>query len=287
MIVPDDGVPHTRWELPAAESYVLLEGPSADGKRALKLALLELVARRRLAVVNVEEQKRFGRIKHTAVLRSTGGAGRLSGSLASVMDHYDRNPKHSYTEGIPVTQVARAVAEDGGLSGWVKRVVLPQLQIHGLYEQRTHKSLGIFSRTRWERTAAGELARADLVRRTGQGERGFRDWVDTDPARALAFVGVSGSSLLLMDALHPDIRRLREQASSDSGVYFATGGDEAERNETVNDISFDGTEGLDANAFDLELNLGAFDTLDSAFDAIDAGVDSGGDGGGGDGGGGD
>ncbi len=290
MTPPDDGFPRTRWELPAAESFALLEGPSADGKRALKLALLELVARTRLAVVNVEEAKRFGRIKHTAVLRSTGGAGRLAGSLASVMDHYDRTPKHSYrdsTVGIPVTELARAVAEDGGLSGWIKRVVMPELQIHGLYDQQTRKALGIFTRTSWERTAAGEQARDDLVRRIGQGERGFRDWVDTDPARALAFVGVAGSSLLLMDALHPDIRRLREQTAANSGASVASGGESsADRDETVNDITLDSTEGLDADAFDLDLDLGAFDSLDSAFAAIDAGVDSGGDGGG-DGGGGD
>lgn len=283
MIVPDDGFPRTRWELPGAESFVLLEGPSTDGKRAMKLALLELVARRRLAVVNVEESKRFGRTKHTAVLRSTEGTGQLAGSLASVMDHYDRNPKHSYrdgTVGIPVADLAQAIAQDEGPSGWVKRVLLPELQIHGLYEQQTRRALGILTRTSWERTTAGELARADLVRRTGQGERGFRDWVDTEPALALAFVDVAGSSLLLMDAFHPDIRRLREQTATNSGASLASGGESsADRDETVNDITLDGTEGLDADEFDLD--IGAFDSLDSAFAAIDAGVDSGGDGGGG------
>jgi hypothetical protein len=270
---------------------VLLEGPSADGKRALKLALLELVARRRLAVVNVEEQKRFGRTKRTAVLRSTGSAGRLSGSLASGMGHFDRTPQHTYpdgTAGVPVADVARTIAKDGGLSGWVKRVVLPELQVRGLYEQQQRKFLGIFTRTSWERTPAGEQVRADLVRRTKEGERGFRDWVDTDPARALAFVGVAGSSLLLMDALHPDIRRLREQAASDSGVYFAAGdGDDAERDEEMaDDVGVEGTGALDLGSFDFDLDLGSFDAIDSAFDAIDAGVDSGGNGGGGDGGGG-
>ncbi len=163
-------------------------------------------------------------------------------------------------------------------------MLLPELQIHGLYDQQTRKSLGIFTRTSWERTAAGEQARADLVRRTGQGERGFRDWVDTDPARALAFVGVAGSSLLLMDALHADIRRLREQPAANSGASVTSGGESsADHDGTVNDVTLDGTEGLNADAFDLvDLDLWAFVSLDSAFAAMDAGVDSGGDGGGGD-----
>ncbi|MDQ3327276.1 MAG: hypothetical protein M3506_01955, partial [Chloroflexota bacterium] len=236
MAVPDTDFPRTHWELFSAESYVLLEGPSADARRALKLAMLELVARRRLVLVNVEEPRRFGRTKRTAVLRSVGGAGRLAGSLANVMRHYERATQHTYSDatvGVPMADLARAIAKDGGVSGWVKRVVLPELQLHALYEQQQRRTLGFFTRTRWERTPAGEQVRAELIRRTEYAVRDFRGWVDTDPARALAFVGVAGSSLLLMDSLHPDLRRLREQSLvGNTRMYVSAGSDDSdERNE--------------------------------------------------------
>ncbi len=98
-------------------------------------------------------------------------------------------------------------------------------------------------------------------------------WVDDAPAQALAFLGFAGSSSLLMEGLHPDLRRLREQRHTEAGAYLGAEGNDPEAGwgDTLND--------LDLGALDLSV----LDGLDGALSAIDAAVGSGG---GGDGGGG-
>lgn len=298
----DYGFGQERWTLPAPESYVLLEGSKADGARTLKLALLELVARKYLILHTVEEPRRFGRTKSTAVLSpGSADASTATGALRSVLERYGRAETKTYpdgTVGVPVAELARAMGTGGGLSTWVRDVVLPELELRGLYAREQRKRLGLFTTTQWTPTPAGEQLRQELLSRTQQGEREFRGWVDTDPARALAFVGIAGSSVFLLDQLHPDIRRLREQQGGDTGYYGASDAssdpDEMETEPDADASDAGALEaggldmgGLDADAFSLDFDLGAFDGLDGAFDAIDAGVDSGTDAGGGDGGGGD
>ena len=127
------------------------------------------------------------------------------------------------------------------------------------------------------------------------GEERFGQWVDGDPAQALAFLGVAGSSVLLMSPLHPDIRRLHERHRAEGadaasvGVYPIIG--DVSNNYDLGDEPGNLLSGCDFGAFDLDLSV--FYALDSVFSAIDSGVDSGGgdggwggDRGGGDGGGG-
>ena len=67
------GWPRNRWELSAAESYALLYGPkTSKPSQPFKLAVLELVSRRVLEMVEVEKSGLF-RTKKAAVLRKGEG----------------------------------------------------------------------------------------------------------------------------------------------------------------------------------------------------------------------
>jgi hypothetical protein len=67
------GWPRDRWELSAAESYALLYGPrTSKPSQPFKLAVLELVSRRVLELVEVERSGFFRR-KKTAVLSMGDG----------------------------------------------------------------------------------------------------------------------------------------------------------------------------------------------------------------------
>jgi hypothetical protein len=94
-------------------------------------------------------------------------------------------------------------------------------------------------------------------------------WVDDDPARALAFLAVAGSPPLLIEELHPVLRRLRERPQPKAGVYFfgAEGG-----------TAGDDTEAVWGDALG-DLGALVLDGLDGALSAIDAAVGSGGGGG--------
>lgn len=236
-----------RWELSAPESHALLYGPKAKPGQVLKLAVLELVARKALALVEVEEPGFFG-TKKAAVLTDGPERGLSLGSrpLAAVLDLYGGIPRNSFPGGVTG---ARSTACSGSSP------------------QRAGRS------------------RPRARRR----ERSFGDWVDREPARALAFLGVAGSSVLLMDAIHPDLQRLREEEEATGyagGVYTGDPDDTLQDDASPPDSFEPGT--LDFGALDLD--FGAFGDLGSAFDSIDAGVDAGGGGdsggGGGDGGGG-
>ncbi|MBA4115553.1 MAG: hypothetical protein H0X71_03775 [Rubrobacter sp.] len=169
---------------------------------------------------------------------------------------------------------------------------MPALANRGLYQRRERRVLGLFKVSRWHITRTGEAARADLEGGRSLGREQFHRWVDSEPTRALAFLGLAGSSVLLMEDLHPDIRRLRDQeyAGEEAAAYGGVTGIHGGLPETSEEGSGDaaGDPALDLGA--LGFDLGAFDGLAAAFSSIGLGVgDAGGfsgDGSGGGGGGG-
>ena len=81
--------PQTRWELSAPESYVLMHGPNADGAEAFKMAVLELVMRGALQIVQAEQRGRFGRRSQVTVLAPGTGPSTVDApELRTVLDLY-------------------------------------------------------------------------------------------------------------------------------------------------------------------------------------------------------
>ncbi len=285
----ETSLPGNRWRLTAPESCVLFYGPRVGGGQALKLALLELVARGWLELTEVEERSMFRRVRNVAVLQYGSGRQGPGGSPLDAVLELFRSLSHQQASaggsGVPVDDFAWAARKRyDPLGGYAKAEVLPSLARRGLYERNESRFLGIFRTTRWEPTRAGSEAWTELELNMALGEERFGEWVDTDPARALAFLGATGSSVLLMNPLHPDIRRLHQRRRTEGGyaggigVYPVGVGSSDDPETGLEDLSG----AFDPGAFDFD--LGVFDGLDSASSAIDSGVDSGG--GGGDGGGG-
>ena len=294
---PGEGWPSSRWQLSAPESYVLQNGPSASGREAFKVALVELVARGSLVLKTVEGPKPLlGRAKDVSVLVQGGKAPPPERPLGVVHELLQRVPETTFrdgTRGVPVEKLAEAARKRYGAIGrYVAVDVLPSLVMRGLYARETYKVLLIFSRERYVPTPSGEQAKLDLERWMGVGKEQLSGLVDQDPTRALAYLGLAGAGVLLMSDSFPDLQRLRDRVGSSDGDVgstswiVTTGGSDDDRL----DLDFGG---LDLSGMSLDFDLSAFDSLDSAFDAIDSGVDAGGgsdsgrDGGGGDRGGGD
>jgi len=285
-----------RWELTAPESYALLYGPK-DARQIFKLALLELVARGHLELAETEEPGRFGRSRKAVVLRHGANRERPeSRSLADVLTLFTgavARPVGGRQTEMPVPELARSArTRYGSFEDYVETQVMPGLKRRNLFERRMRRRLGIFKTTRWEPTYAGEAAKAELAGSMTLGEEKFAEWVDREPSQALQFLGLAGSSVLLMPPLHPDIQRLRENPQyRHRDDWYAAGyvpvvgsgmAEDAPDTEGAEDIGDPGALDLDA----LSLDPGG---LGDATSAIDSGVDSGGGGfgdGGGSGGGG-
>lgn len=209
---PDEkGWQESRWVLTAPESYVLVYGPKSGGSRPFKLALMELVAGKCLTVTGTEDSILFGLRKRSVALLSPGARPRFPGSrsLSALMDLLDEIPPRTTRDvntGVPVVEVTRkAQRKYGWLGGYTETEVMPGLVSRGLYEGQEQRGF-------WKITRAGESARSELERNlAAHGRERLSLWVDDDPAQALAFLAVAGSSPLLIEELYPDLRRLRER----------------------------------------------------------------------------
>ena len=301
----------TAWQLSAPESFVLLNGPSADGAEAFKLGVLELVTRKALKIVHVEESGMFGRRKQTAVLvEGSGGSVPDGRALRSIWELYQQQKQRTFkdgTVGVPVADLAGAASRRFKTLGkYVEQEVLPPLVDQGLYAREERRTLGIFRSTRHTLTPDGEAARDDLRSRMTLAEQEFAGWVRTDPTRAMAFAGLAGAALLLMPALYPELQQMAgllrpgdsegddvDDAEDDDTEVGAAGGEGLDlASADAGGLDSGGLDlgGADLGGFDMgtlsSLDFSAFDSIDDAFSAIDAGVDSAdGDSGGGDGGG--
>jgi uncharacterized membrane protein YgcG len=232
------------------------------------LAIVELVARGLLRVVDVKQAGFLGQTHTSSVLaRGDTGSPPPDGPLRSIMELTEQTEATTFpdgTSGIPVARLAAAAqARYGSLDRFVTEEVLLDLERRGLYARETSRILWLFPVTRWRLTPAGQQALAELQRLMALGDQRFSGWVDENPGQALAYTALAGSALLLMSDSYPDMQRLH------TGV----------------------------GAGDLFLNIDpvAFDSLTTSFGTMGGGSDGGGgdgdfggaDIGGGDGGGSD
>ena len=259
--------PNLPWELTAPESYVLYHGPNAGGGSAFKLALLDLVARGALHLVEVEGAGGLSRRRKGPVLTDgTQPPIRVPRALAGVVDLFETSPRHTFhdgTVGVAVADLTRAARRRyKSFDRFVSGQVLSSLIERGLFASETWRRWGLVPVTQYVLTSAGETARADLKARLALGEHQFIHWIDREPERAANFVGFAGAAVLLMPAVLPELRRLRQLTgwSGAAVMYLAPiqAGALSERHEWL--------------GFDPSL----LDTLDTAVSAIGSGVEQGG-----------
>ena len=207
-----------RWGPTALESCVLLDGAKGSGAEAFRLAVLESIARRKLAVAG-ETDLPDGEIPTGLLHPGTDTRPTGARPLDAVQEVFDEARTRTFRgSGVRVKELSRAARRRyGSLDGYVKAEVLPALERRGLYERRKRKLLWLFPVTRWELTRSGEAARTQLKHNRKLGEEHFGEWVRRDPEQAYRFLGLAGSSLLLMEALHPELRDLQDVEDDDYG----------------------------------------------------------------------
>jgi uncharacterized membrane protein YgcG len=290
-----------RNELTAAELLVLRDPNRTGGQQALKLTLMELLARQGLTLRREERRGLLGSVQTTEYLDRAPDAGRSAVGTPHIVAALEVvSAAAGPEEGASVEAVVRQaqLRFGGGMAKYVAEYVRPELVARGLLEERAERMLLIFPVRRHRHTAAGEQVLRQLSERIERG-RELPGLLGSSPVEAAALALSLGSAILLVDELKPHYTRLSQamrDSSSDAGsnpALFAsdTSGRDEQGDETTG--SFDGS--FDIAAFD---SLGAFGDIgsfESSFDSAaggESGSGSGSDGGdggdgGGDGGGGD
>ncbi len=266
--------------LTAAEALVLQNPQAAQGRKALKLTLMELLARRIVRMRQEENKGRFGRVQRTDYLQLIEPGQQPAPSTAPVAAVLDMlRVAGAAGPGASMAQVVQQARRSFGsdLSGFQRQHLIPSLMKRGLIEAYQKKLLGIIPSTRYRHTAAGERALQELVADLEQA-RSLPEVVDRDPAQAVALIAALGGSILLVDELKPHYARLSQALRQPVG----DGGD-GEASETIeaDDVDIDAPDSGRIGLGGFDFDFAAFDALDTSLDAFDssfdASTDSGGD----------
>lgn len=261
--------------LSAPEALVLMSLPRFDARKAIKIGLLALLLQGVLRL-DVEERPGLLRKRQTVRLRAIDTRPSLPGASASLVAVV----RAAEPAGVMSDVVKQAAREYGrALTGFVQNHVMPELVRRGLAEPRRQRLLGLFPITRWHPTVAGEVERRRLQSVTRQA-RAIPDFLNSDPAQAVALAAAAGSALLLVDELKPHYQRLSQAMRPPDGGDFSGSLDLSAWPEGGEASRLEGAAEFNLGTFDLT----AFDSFDAGFAAFDAGfdaaADAGGDGGG-------
>ncbi|MGH3087986.1 MAG: hypothetical protein ACRDSJ_11795 [Rubrobacteraceae bacterium] len=256
-----------------------MNGPKGAGNEALKLAVMELVSRDVLKLIEREEG--------TVLERGSEWRETAPRPLGVVLEPF--TDRFDGEERIEVSRLLGEIENRcGSVEGYVENEVMPSLENRGLYEKKERRILGLFPTTRRELTHSGEAMKAQLEQSKRLGEDRFGDWVVNDRDRALDYLTLIGPAILLMPFLQPDIQQLNEE-EGDGGIYPGVSGGEAGGEGFLPDLDLGVLGGLEDLSSTIDSGLtGLGESVSSGgwFDGGGSG-DGGGDfGGGGDGGGG-
>lgn len=253
-------------ELTAAEAAVLTgQGGSAH---ALKLAMLELIARGLMELTVVERRGRLGRrYRETLLIVAPGATEPVNAVLAQPWRAVKETEEEVQPDGSTGRRLAdvaqRAVSEWKDSGGFADAVVVESLVRRGLMARSKKKWLGLLHRPVTKRTPNGDAFAARITSELDQ-LRKLPQAVRDDPGAAAQHAGAVSPVIILLGAGGPDRRKLDEafrriqDSPGDDGMPMAwywglgTGGDSAE-----------------------ERASRTFEELSSTFDSLDAGVDSG------------
>lgn len=267
-------------DLTPGEALVLLDPNKSQGKEAVKVSLMWLLAKKHLTASLEDRPGFWGQfLSKKTYLRTDGNVpADLPADLRAVRGLAMR-------AGAMDEFITAARAEYGTeLNGFVQQIIIPSLMRRGLLEARTDTVLFVFPRTRYFRTPTGEASQQNIEKLMMQA-REIPDFLDRSPAQAAAVVASLGALVLIMPELRSHFSGIadamrRRHTTDSSYVSDSSGGlSSSSSSPATEDKPFE------FEAFD----AAGFETFDASMSALDSGFDaasSGGDGGGGDGGGG-
>jgi hypothetical protein len=257
-------------QLTVAEALVLREPNKQQGRAALKLTLIDMLARGALVLRRKERKILLGGFLKAEYLQVAPDAVRRVPNRPHVRAVLNVLTNVRAEKGATIGQIVAKARQRFGadFAGFQTKHVLPALVGRGLLEGYKARVLLLFSTTLYRHTPEGTAVLRHIEEQIAQA-RAIPDFLDRDPAHAAALA--LGSMLLLVEELKPHYSRvsaaLHARATDSGGVEEELWGLVTSPGDFDSPFNF---------------NLDAFDALDGGMDAFASGfdaADSGGDGG--------
>jgi len=269
-----------RLELTPAESYLLLDIESKDGKTLMKYSLINLLYKNVLSSEVREETE--GTVFKKVVKKTYLSRGdRFEDTELKAHEKIFCSVMEDDNE-IELTEFIKKIFDQYNYDDYYELMMKMQSQsgLLNIIEERVF--FNIFSKKRKELTERGEDANSKIKDILSTGKKNLHDWVLNEPARAKAYMAACGANLILLDghdmgmlqSYESKLKDIEKQKHDDSGfIFWGDGG-----NRISDDMNLQDAGSMDSISNDFN-SVSAFDS----FDGLDAGFDgaSGGDGGGG------
>ena len=269
-----------RLELTPAESYLLLDIESKDGKTLMKYSLINLLYKNVLSSEVREETE--GTVFKKVVKKTYLSRGdRFEDTELKAHEKIFCSVMEDDNE-IELTEFIKKIFDQYNYDDYYELMMKMQSQsgLLNIIEDRVF--FNIFSKKRKELTEKGEDANSKIKDILSTGKKNLHDWVLNEPARAKAYMAACGANLILLDghdmgmlqSYESKLKDIEKQKHDDSGfIFWGDGG-----NRISDDMNLQDAGSMDSISNDFN-SVSAFDS----FDGLDAGFDgaSGGDGGGG------
>ena len=269
-----------RLELTPAESYLLLDIESKDGKTLMKYSLINLLYKNVLSSEVREETE--GTVFKKVVKKTYLSRGdRFEDTELKAHEKIFCSVMEDDNE-IELTEFIKKIFDQYNYDDYyeLKMKMQSQSGLLNIIEERVF--FNIFSKKRKELTERGEDANSKIKDILSTGKKNLHDWVLNEPARAKAYMAACGANLILLDghdmgmlqSYESKLKDIEKQKHDDSGfIFWGDGG-----NRISDDMNLQDAGSMDSISNDFN-SVSAFDS----FDGLDAGFDgaSGGDGGGG------
>ena len=270
----------SRLELTPAESYLLLDIESKDGKTLMKYSLINLLYKNVLSSEVREETE--GTVFKKVVKKTYLSRGdRFDDTELKAHEKIFCSVMEDDNE-IELTEFIKKIFDQYNYDDYYELMMKMQSQsgLLNIIEERVF--FNIFSKKRKELTKRGEDANSKIKDILSTGKKNLHDWVLNEPARAKAYMAACGANLILLDghdmgmlqSYESKLKDIEKQKHDDSGfIFWGDGG-----NRISDDMNLQDAGSMDSISNDFN-SVSAFDS----FDGLDAGFDgaSGGDGGGG------
>jgi len=269
-----------RLELTPAESYLLLDIESKDGKTLMKYSLINLLYKNVLSSEVREETE--GTVFKKVVKKTYLSRGdRFEDTELKVHEKIFCSVMEDDNE-IELTEFIKKIFDQYNYDDYYELMMKMQSQsgLLNIIEERVF--FNIFSKKRKELTERGEDANSKIKDILSTGKKNLHNWVLNEPSRAKAYMAACGANLILLDghdmgmlqSYESKLKDIEKQKHDDSG--FILWGDGGSR--ISDDMNLQDAGSMDSISNDFN-SVSAFDS----FDGLDAGFDgaSGGDGGGG------
>jgi len=243
-------------DLSAPEFLVLID-PDVAAPEALKVGFKELIARGILRIEQMPSKSRFQPAQVRLLLEP--GLHLLNPVLRSLWGDLQTACRH----GSEINQVLQRLQKEygPGYGLFKNKVILPSLLRRGLLEKRSQKALGLFPQTHYQPTPDGADMKIRLEHRMDEARRLVPSLAEDD-AEAVPLLLSLGAALLLLPEIVSQFQQINHlmKKYSDDGGYIPL-------------LYSAGDSSKEFNAIEQ-----AFQQIDLAFEAGDAGADGGGGG---------